>query len=201
MNTWEWSVYAYTYRIRIHFVPILASFFSLPATSCCSVLATFWRILASNHHTLKKHYPPSLFFAFLFSLSLFNNNNDNHFHLLLPLKTHPFYRSCYFSLSLSTICFLSFFVATKTICSIFIETEGKRLLKVSALDLRELRLFEAMETPHVSWSFTWDESFLLSSSLTLLSLSCSYSCSSSSTTLLGNFQLKYYLWKRVSDFW
>ena len=84
----------------------------------------------------------SSFFVLCFSLFSF------------PLKTHPLYRSCYFSLSLSTICFLSFFVATKTICSIFIETEGKRLLKVSALDLRELRLFEAMETPHVSWSFT-----------------------------------------------
>ena len=93
----------------------------------------------------------SSFFVLCFSLFSF------------PLKTHPLYRSCYFSLSLSTISFLSCFVATKTICSIF--------LKVSALDLRELRLFEAMETPHVSWSFTWDESFLLSSSLTLLSLS------------------------------
>ncbi|KAG5064893.1 hypothetical protein JHK85_006076 [Glycine max] len=38
--------------------------------------------------------------------------------------------------------------------NIYRDRGGKRLIKVSALDLRELRLFEAMETPHVSWSFT-----------------------------------------------
>lgn len=105
---------------------------------------------------------------------------------LSPTPTHALFTDPV--ISLFTICFLSFFVVAKTICS---SQRKKEPTKGFSFRSEGAKVVSTNGDTPCLLSFTWEESFLLCALTLLLLLHLTLS---STTALLSNFQISTTLW-------